>query len=356
MRSSSRRKEISKKVENGENGHYNVSKNSAPSYFMTLALVFGGCCSNAWSLERLLMHDSNIGSALTFLQLSFVMLYYLPSVLHFPQDVAYTRWFPRLDTRVVPLQLWSLQVIVLLGVNIFNNWTFIYKIPLTLQIIFRSSGLAVSMIFGYLFLDKRYNRQQILAVIMVSCGVCIATLSRPTSRTSMQDDYDPVAYVKGIFVMALSLILSGILGTLQEKTFRQYGSFVWKEGLFYTHALALPCLLMISRDIPSGLKSLSSHGVSTRKSIPEIYVVVFMNVITQACCISGVNRLGSTVSSVQTNLLLTARKAASLVISILLLGSGWNVGLMVGAVLVSAGTILYSWRRNSPVNDAKKDL
>jgi UDP-xylose/UDP-N-acetylglucosamine transporter B4 len=33
------------------------------------------------------------------------------------------------------------QVIVLLAVNIFNNWTFIYKIPLTLQIVFRSSGM-----------------------------------------------------------------------------------------------------------------------------------------------------------------------------------------------------------------------
>lgn len=33
--------------------------------------------------------------------------------------------------------------------------------------------------------------------------------------------------------MVLSLLLSGLLGMLQEKTYRAYGP-VWKEGLFYT--------------------------------------------------------------------------------------------------------------------------
>jgi hypothetical protein len=112
--------------------------------------------SNAWTLEKLLMHDSSIGmyqrrwryivpdhfigSALTFLQLSFVVLYYIPSFLHFRRDVATLKYIPRIESPAVPLKTWGVQVFVLLAVNIFNNWTFLYKIPLTVQIIFRSSG------------------------------------------------------------------------------------------------------------------------------------------------------------------------------------------------------------------------
>ena len=84
-----------------------------------------------------------------------------------------------------------------------------------------------------------------------------------------------------------------------------------------------------------------------------------MNVVTQAGCVSGANRLASvclsfslipfsntcdqSTSSVQTSLFLTARKAVSLIISILWFGSGWNWGVVTGGLVVSAGTMLYSW-------------
>jgi hypothetical protein len=43
--------------------------------------------------------------------------------------------------------------------------------------------------------------------------------------------------------MVLSLFLSGLLGTLQEKTYRAYGP-VWKEGLFYTVSPRLSGLIV----------------------------------------------------------------------------------------------------------------
>jgi hypothetical protein len=63
--------------------------------------------------------------------------------------------------------------------------------------------------------------------------VVVATLSRPTAANVSPDNYDVLTYLKGVTVMALSLVLSGVLGTLQEKTYKQYGSH-WKEGVFYT--------------------------------------------------------------------------------------------------------------------------
>lgn len=344
------------KIANGTsstNGHAIYHKDASSSYLFTLGLVFGGCCSNAWTLEKLLMHDSSVGSALTVLQLCFVVIYYLPTFLHFQHNVSYLRWLPQLERPTVSLQVWGLQVLVLASMNLFNNWTFVYKIPLTLQIIFRSSGLAVSMIFGYLFLDKRYTSKQIFSVILVSSGVAIATLSRPAPSVASDEYYDASGYFKGIIVMTASLFLAGILGTLQEKTYHKYGPTVWKEGLFYTHALALPVYLAMSRDVWSGLSTLARHAKVDPSPIPAIYITVAINVVAQVGCISGVNRLASSVSSVQTNLILTARKALSLILSVLL-GNQWNKGLGLGGVLVAVGTVMYSWRVDSEKDVDKK--
>jgi solute carrier family 35 (UDP-xylose/UDP-N-acetylglucosamine transporter), member B4 len=45
---------------------------------------------------------------------------------------------------------------------------------------------------------------------------------------------------------------------------------------------------------------------------------------------------------VSTNLVLTARKALSLVLSVWWFGSEWNRGLGLGGALVFAGSVLYS--------------
>ena len=66
---------------------------------------------------------------------------------------------------------------------------------------------------------------------MVSSGVLIATLSRPTISTRSNHSSD--TYYFGVLLLTVSLLLTGILGILQEKTYRRYGP-CWKEGVFYT--------------------------------------------------------------------------------------------------------------------------
>jgi len=161
----------------------------------------------------------------------------------------------------------------------------------------------------------------------------------------------------------MSLFLSGVLGILQEKTYKQYGAH-WREGVFYTHPLALPIFFFLISDVTRGLKVLSrDEALSTQNAllsqlpipasvldkipidsiaIKPIYVVLLMNLATQLVCVFGVNRLTSAVSSVSTNLVLTARKALSLVLSVWWFGSGWNRGLALGGSLVFAGSVLYS--------------
>lgn len=72
-----------------------------------------------------------------------------------------------------------------------------------------------------------------LSVLIITLGVLLATMSRPSPSHVSPEAVDITSYVKGVTYMTLSVLLSGVLGTLQETTYRKYGP-VWKEGLFYT--------------------------------------------------------------------------------------------------------------------------
>lgn len=80
-----------------------------------------------------------------------------------------------------------------------------------------------------------------IAVSLVSIGVVLATLSRPTSSKSKSSNSDPTTdaeenvpqYFIGIAMLTASLVCTGILGLLQERTYKKYGP-CWREGVFYT--------------------------------------------------------------------------------------------------------------------------
>lgn len=67
----------------------------------------------------------------------------------------------------------------------------------------------------------------------VSAGVVLATLSRPSSPKTSSSDVDVGRYTIGVAMLTFSLLLTGILGVLQERTYTKYGPH-WKEGVFYT--------------------------------------------------------------------------------------------------------------------------
>ncbi len=79
--------------------------------------------------------------------------------------------------------LWLFQVVLLVSVSLLNNWAFGFRVPLAIQILIRSAGmdsqasrpldglymtyvvlgLVVAMCIGYLFLQKRYTRMQVVS-------------------------------------------------------------------------------------------------------------------------------------------------------------------------------------------------
>ncbi|TFY72023.1 hypothetical protein EVG20_g1005 [Dentipellis fragilis] len=311
-----------------------VVATSLLDYSFIVTLVLGGCCSNVWAYEALLRMEPRIGSALTFCQMLFITLQQLPSHLSWTP-------LPRLKPRQVPLSRWLLQVIVFATGSLLNNWVYAFHVPLTVQIVFRSAGLAVSMLFGRLLLKKQYSFRQVLAVTLVSSGVILATLSRPSPKAASASPLsgeNVSQYALGIAMLTASLFFTGILGILQEQTYQKYGP-CWREGVFYTHALSLPAFLFLIPQVKYGLNSLSE---ASNGDIPLPYLILAGNLLSQLVCVSGVNQLTSRISSVSTQVVLTTRKAISLVFSVWWFGSGWNIQLGMGASMVFIGSLWYT--------------
>lgn len=108
-----------------------------------------------------------------------------------------------------------------------------------------TTGLCVSMLVGYFLAGKRYALGQVVAGVVITIGIVLATVSAPrpprapsspsSSPSAASEERLPesVQYVVGIGMLSMALFLSAWLGLWQEKTYRRYGN-QWREALFFT--------------------------------------------------------------------------------------------------------------------------
>ena len=114
--------------------------------------------SNALTLEQLTRAHPHSGSLITFAQFLSISVHGLPKFLTVPPPhERAVRWLPvpRLRRRKIPLLPYLVQVGLFYAVSLLNNKAFGYRIPMPVHIIFRSGGLVVSMVMGWLFAGKR---------------------------------------------------------------------------------------------------------------------------------------------------------------------------------------------------------
>ncbi|KAI9144301.1 UAA transporter [Paraphysoderma sedebokerense] len=286
---------------------------SLSDWLLLAFLIFGGCCSNVYSLELIVRQVPHSGHLITFSQFLFVSIEGF--IAHFDRS---SRYFLR--PTVIPLRKWVIMVLLFLSGSVLNNKALGYKISMPLHIIFRSGSLIVSMVLGWLLMGKRYTIGQVGSVITVTAGVILSTYtSAHSDKASDHSNQDLTEYITGITLLTIALILSCFLGLFQEITYQQYGR-EWREGLFYSHFLSLPFFIFFLPSIKPALDT-----------------------ITQYVCISGVHRLTSMSSSLTLNLVLTLRKFVSLVISVIVFQNPLSRGMIVGGMMVFAGGMGYAW-------------
>ncbi|KAI0643651.1 UAA transporter family-domain-containing protein [Trametes meyenii] len=446
-------------------------------------------CSNALTLEQLTRSHPHSGSLITFAQFVLISVHGLPKFLVFsplssssptlsspppplqaPSSSSFTsrttspnahahargrpRWWrrvpvPHLRPRRTPLAPYLAQVALFYGVSLLNNAAFAYAIPMPVHIIFRSGGLVISMLMGWLFAGKRYNATQVLSVLLVTAGVVLTTLAASAPKNKAQatptdsssnhgpadtDSSERWRYATGIALLTLALVLSGFLGIVQDWTYARYvrrapspaedgkphangnghssghlnrhakepekppvvvdaartatereGSGradvePWQESMFYLHFLSLPMFLFVRHDLAAQVRALDASPPLTLPlpllktaqraltlyppvglaaplrpptptfALPRAYALLALTAATALVCVAGVHRLsGRGVSALTVTLLLVVRKAASLVLSVVLFraggsGSGGsvNAGVWAGAGMVFAGTMGYA--------------
>ena len=109
--------------------------------------------SNALTLERVTSEYPKSGSLITFSQFLLVSLHGLPKFIEFTHGPLNFP-IPRLRPRRLPLASYLVQVALFYFVSLLNNLAFGYNIPMPVHIIFRSGGLVVSMLMGWLLSRK----------------------------------------------------------------------------------------------------------------------------------------------------------------------------------------------------------
>lgn len=85
----------------------------------------------------------------------------------------------------------------------------------------------------------RYTLAQVTAVLFVTFGVIMATLSsagpaKANNGNSAEDAATLKEYSLGITLLMVAMVLSAAMGLFQEDTYKKYGKNNWREGLFYS--------------------------------------------------------------------------------------------------------------------------
>jgi len=332
--------------------------------FFALLLIFGGCIINNFVLEILVRADPGIGNLLTFLHFLFVTLE------SFCINFDFRKW--RLIPRRTPFSVYMFSTCIFVTLSVINNKAFDYHISQPIHMVIRSSTLLATLTLGLLFFQKKYTSTQITGVLVLTVGVLLVTIAegftKQSSRTIKEcsgcsPDILPVTgnnnfedmttWIIGVSMLFIALFLSSLIGHLQELTRESYHA-PWNEGLFYTHALGLPYFVLVTSDIKVHASIVSnspllSFGDSI--SIPSLWFYLFLNVISQIACVHGVYILQGAQGTLTCTLVLTIRKFASLVFSIMYFKNPFTVNHWIGSLLVFIGGAIYAVPRKSKAKE-----
>lgn len=308
-----------------------------------VSLVFGGCCSNVFTFERLFQYPAiqDTGSFITFCQFVYISI----------ESVA----VPFSHKRVVPLKVYMLSVLMFFLSSLGNNMALNYNISVPLHIVFRSFSPVITMINGSLFLKKKYNSSQILAALILTAGCIITSIYRNKEFTwadlhrllSTNTSWLPAARKNstGIVLLFGSSYLMSLLQLYNESTYKKYGKHIWKEMLFYTHFLSIPLFALTSlNSITNNLQLLKNNYLSRhfRPSWDSFPTTLVANLVTQSLCVKGVSRLSSSTNALTVSIVLMLRKMLSLLLSVWIFGNTMTKASVFGTVLTFLGTLLYS--------------
>jgi len=306
-------------------------------------------------MESIIKIQKNCGNIILLFQFMFIVI---EGLINNVQFRSIKKGFPiTMKPRQAPLYKWFVMVLLFFSSSALNNLVFKYNISMPFHIIFRSSSIIMNIVMSRIILKRRYTAQQILAILIVTVGVIITTISSSkkskniyTKEIVLQD------FIKGIMILIFSSFIGALMAIYQEYMFREYPNS-WKECLFYKHLLSLPMFLFLIPQLKEQwnlfrsspilplryyLPVLNLPSILADVRIQGIWLYVVANTISQYICISSIQKLSSIISSVSLTLILNIRKFVSLLVSIILFKNNFPLWSWIGSIMVFSGVIWYS--------------
>lgn len=304
---------------------------------LPLLLVFGGCCSNAFTFEALVA-EALLTTLVTFAQCLCIAA------------EGYARHFSRrhphrlfVRPTAIPVRVWVVSVVLFFASSNLNNAVFRWGVSVPVHIVARSSSTAVTMAVGFVC-GKRYCRRQVVGTLALTCGAAVVMLSQSRPGTALPSPH----FWTGIGLLALALVLGAVMGLYNEWVYRRYGPH-WQEGFFYQHALSLPMYLVLAPALGREMRAAVGSGWRT----PAMLVA---NCATQYVCVRGVSMLTGHALAVTVHVVLLLRRFASLGLSMYWFGNRLGVWGWVGVAMVGAGTAVYgSGSQAGAARERKRD-
>lgn len=90
----------------------------------------------------------------------------------------------RLKRRVIPFKRYAFQVLLFLAISLLNNAAFAYHVPMAVHIIFRSGGLVVNMLMGWLIEKRRLVSYSTSAHVYVAENIADIQICRSSQSFS----------------------------------------------------------------------------------------------------------------------------------------------------------------------------
>lgn len=202
-----------------------------------------------------------------------------------------------------------------------------------------------NMVLGIFILNKSYDIWKYISVMMITVGIfaCTIATGSDVKKKSQEDSF--FYWLIGVTMLSLALFISARMGLYQEVLYKKRGKHP-TEALFYTHFLAMPAFLVMAKNIynhfviatQSQTVIIPLLNVSTR--IQFIYLVI--NFLSHYLCISCVYMLTAETSSLTVTLVITLRKFASLIYSIIYFQHPFTFYHWIGTFLIIIGTIIFT--------------
>ncbi len=88
------------------------------------------------------------------------------------------------------------------------------------------------MVLGIIILKKTYSAREYFSVLLISIGIFMCTLASANEKNSpnhpvisqISDDYSEMFWwTVGIIMLTLALVLSAVMGLIQEKLYATHG-------------------------------------------------------------------------------------------------------------------------------------